>query len=204
MSKKGAETKARILDTAQQLILDRGYAGLSLDQLIGSLGLTKGAFFHHFKSKNDLAKTLIRRYADEGIALFKSNFSRAKKLSNDPLQQLLLLVGLYEELFEGLTEPYPGCLLASYIYELQQFDDEVLQILNEEFLFSRGELTKLIEDIEHTYPPRRAVDRGALADAFMSIIEGAFILSKSLNEPELTARQLRLYRTLIEALFSPA
>jgi TetR/AcrR family transcriptional repressor of nem operon len=204
MSKKGAETKARILDTAQQLILDRGYAGLSLDQLIGSLGLTKGAFFHHFKSKNDLAKTLIRRYADEGIALFKSNFSRAKKLSNDPLQRLLLLVGLYEELFEGLTEPYPGCLLASYIYELQQFDDEVLQILNEEFLFSRGELTKLIEDIEHTYPPRRAVDRGALADAFMSIIEGAFILSKSLNEPELTARQLRLYRTLIEALFSPA
>jgi TetR/AcrR family transcriptional repressor of nem operon len=204
MSKKGAETKARILDTAQQLILDHGYAGLSLDQLIGSLGLTKGAFFHHFKSKNDLAKTLIRRYADEGIALFQSNFSRAKKLSNDPLQQLLLLVGLYEELFEGLTEPYPGCLLASYIYELQQFDDEVLRILNEEFLFSRSALTKLIEDIEHAYPSRRAVDRGALADAFMSIIEGAFILSKSLNEPELTARQLRLYRTLIEALFSPA
>ena len=99
MASKGEDTRNRILDAAQALVLGHGFAGVSVDQLIKSLGLTKGAFFHHFRSKNDLARALIRRYADDGLALFRDNLARARKLSDDPLQQLLILVGLYEELF---------------------------------------------------------------------------------------------------------
>jgi TetR/AcrR family transcriptional repressor of nem operon len=203
MVKTGDNTRTRILDAAQALILARGYAGVSIEQLIGSLGLTKGAFFHHFRNKAALARALIRRFADEGLTLFKANLDRARKLSDDPLQQFLILIGLYEELFEGLTEPYPGCLLASYVYEMQQFDAETRAILSEEFLLSRAELTQLIGRIAEKYPPRRAIDPVALADGFMSVFEGAFVLSKSLNEPDITARQLRQYRTCIEALFAP-
>ena len=203
MAKKGEDTRNRILDAAQTMILDHGFAGVSIDQLIQSLGLTKGAFFHHFKNKNDLAHSLIRRYADEGLVLFRDNLARARKLSDDPLQQLLILIGLYEELFDHLTEPYPGCLLASYVYELQQFDKETRSILNEEFLQSRREVMKLLRSIMKRYPARRPIDHMALADGFMSTFEGAFILSKSLNEADITARQLRLYKTTIEALFLP-
>jgi TetR/AcrR family transcriptional repressor of nem operon len=202
MARKGSDTRQRILDTAQNMILDRGYAGTSLEQIISTLGLTKGAFFHHFNSKNDLARVLIERFADEGVALFHDTQARAIKLSDDPLQQLLIIIGLYTELFEGLEEPYPGCLLAAYIYELQQFDADVLDIVNREFLLSRRELTALIERIITRYPPRAAIEPVELADMFMSTFEGAFVLSKSLNEPEIVAQQLRLYRTLIEALFS--
>jgi TetR/AcrR family transcriptional repressor of nem operon len=203
MGKKGEDTHNRILDAAQAMILDHGFAGVSVDQLIQSLGLTKGAFFHHFRNKNDLARSLIRRFADEGLLLFRDNLARARKLSDDPLQQLLILVGLYEELFENLTEPYPGCLLASYVYELQQFDEETRAIINEEFLQSRREVMKLLRAIIKKYPPRRPIDPMALADGFMSAFEGAFILSKSLNEADITVRQLRLYKTTIEALFLP-
>ena len=201
MSSKGDVTRDRILDAAQSLILDRGYAGVSVDQLISSLNLTKGAFFHHFKSKSELARTLIERYANEGITLFEESLKRAKKLSDDPLQQLLILVGLYEELFEDLTVPYPGCLLASYVYELQQFDDDIKPIINQEFLLSRDELSKLIKRIEEKYPPRAPIDATALSDMFMSTFEGAFVLSKSLTEPEITVQQLRLYKTFISVLF---
>jgi len=203
MARKGEDTRNRILDAAQAMILDHGFAGVSVDQLIKSLGLTKGAFFHHFRNRDDLARTLIRRYADQGLTLFRDNLARAKKLSDDPLQQLLILVGLYEELFADLTEPYPGCLLASYVYELQQFDAETRAIINEEFILSRREVTKLLREIMAIHPPRREVDPVALADGFMAVFEGAFILSKSLNEADITARQLRLYRTTLEALFLP-
>jgi TetR/AcrR family transcriptional repressor of nem operon len=203
MASKGEDTRNRILDAAQALVLGHGFVGVSVDQLIKSLGLTKGAFFHHFRSKNDLARALIRRYADDGLVLFRDNLARARKLSDDPLQQLLILVGLYEELFENLTEPYPGCLLASYVYELRQFDEETRAIINEEFIESRREVTKLIRAIMKMYPPRRPVDPMALADGFMSTFEGAFILSKSLNEADITVKQLRLYRTTLEALFLP-
>jgi TetR/AcrR family transcriptional repressor of nem operon len=204
MAKKGEDTRQRILDAAQGLILEHGYAGVSVDQVINGVGLTKGAFFHHFKNKAELARMLIRRYADAGVELFAENMARAKKLSDDPLQQFLILIGLYEELFDNLTEAYPGCLLASYVYELQQFDDDIKPIINEEFLYSREELTALIGRIEKKYPPREPVDATALADTFMSTFEGAFILSKSLNEPEITVQQLRLYKTFIEVLFRPA
>jgi TetR/AcrR family transcriptional repressor of nem operon len=203
MSTKGARTRDRILDAAQDLILDKGYAGVSIDQLISSLDLTKGAFFHHFKSKADLARTLIDRYSRDGVALLENNLSRAKKLSDDPLQQLLILVGLYEEMFEGLTEPWPGCLLASYVYELQQFDDDMKPVINREFLLSRSGVGELIESIMEKYPPRVPVDPTALADMFMSTFEGAFVLSKSLDEPDITVQQLRLYKAFITALFLP-
>jgi TetR/AcrR family transcriptional repressor of nem operon len=201
MASKGEETRKRILDAAQAMILDHGYAGVSVDQLIRSLGLTKGAFFHHFGSKSDLARTLIKRFSDEGIQLFLDSLARAKKLSDDPLQQLLIVIGLYEELFEGLTEPYPGCLLASYVMELQQFDEETRDIINDEFYLSRRELTRLIEQIIEKYPPNARVDPVSLADGFMSVFEGAFILSRSMNEADITVQQLRHYKTYIELLF---
>ena len=189
------------LDTAQALILGRGFAGVSIDQLIQGLGLTKGAFFHHFRNKNELAQTLIQRYSDQGVELFNDTLARARRLSEDPLQQFLILIGLYEELFEGLTEPYPGCLLASYIYELQQFNQETRGIINIEFELSRRELSKLILQIMEKHPPRRKVDPRSLADGVMAVFEGAFILSKSLNEPEITVQQLRHYKTYVELLF---
>jgi TetR/AcrR family transcriptional repressor of nem operon len=201
MASKGEVTRARILDAAQAMILERGYAGMSVDALISSLGLTKGAFFHHFRSKDDLAQTLIRRYADEGLDMLRDNLARVKKLGDDPVQRIRILVGLYEEMFEQLTEPYPGCLLASYIYELHQFGDDMRMVLNEEFLLSRTELSTLIREAMQLYPPRVDIDPVAVADMFMSTLEGAFILSKSLGEAAITAQQLRLYRNFIEVLF---
>jgi len=202
MSRKGEVTRQRILDAAQAMILSRGYAGTSLDYLINSLGLTKGAFFHHFDSKSDLARHLIRRFSDDGVNLFKDIQARAEKLSDDPLQQVLIIIGLYSELFEGLTEPYPGCLLAAYVYEMQLFDEDLKPIINEEFLLVRKELAALFKRIQKQYPPRAEFDPVALADMFMSTFEGAFVMSKSLNEPDVTVQQLKLYKTFIETLFS--
>jgi TetR/AcrR family transcriptional repressor of nem operon len=202
MATKGEQTRERILDAAQALILDHGYGGVSIDRVIDELDVTKGAFFHHFKNKKQLARALIERYADDGIALFESNMERAQKFSDDPLQQLLIFVGLYEEIFENFTDPYPGCLLASYAYEMQLFDDDIKPIVIKEFELSRRELTALIERISEKYPPRTPIDARALADMFMSTFEGAFVLEKSLSESQITADQLRLYKTFVSTLFA--
>jgi len=74
-------------------------------------------------------------------------------------------------------------------------------IINIEFELSRRELTKLIGKIMEKYPPQREINPQSLADGFMSAFEGAFILSKSLNAPEITVQQLRHYKTYIELVF---
>jgi TetR/AcrR family transcriptional repressor of nem operon len=202
MNNRGIRTRQRILDAAEAMILSRGFAGTSIDGLIQSLGLTKGAFFHHFDSKSDLAQHLVRRFADDGVAMFEGFKARAEKFTDDPLQQLLLIINLYSELFEGLTDPYPGCLLAAYVYELQLFDDDLKPIITAEFRLMRRDLGALIRRIEQRYPARAKVDPVALADMFSSTFEGAFVLSKAFDEPDVTVQQLQLFRTLIETLYS--
>jgi len=202
MSQKGAATRERILDAAQAMVLDRGFSAMSVDRLIDALGVTKGAFFHHFRSKSELAGELITRYAESDKRFFNESLARAEALSHDPLQQVLILVGLYEELFDSMSEPYPGCLLASYVYEIQLFDTDVRDTINGVFLDWRMVLGERLEQAARVHPPRHPVDIPALADEFTVIIEGAFILAKSLRDPKIVGQQLRHYKNYLELLFA--
>lgn len=204
MPRDGAKTRVKILDAAQTLILDRGYAGMTVDNVLGAVGITKGAFFYHFKTKDDLAKALLRRFADEDAKVYEETRERAEKLSSDPLQQMLIFIGLFIEMFEGLTEPYPGCLFASYVYELQQFDADTKAMIKESFRKWRELLREKFDAIAAQYPPKAPVDSAVLADAFTVVLEGAFIAGKALDEPNVIADQLRLFKESVELLFGRA
>ncbi len=58
------DTKQRILDTAERLIADRGYAATSLRHIIGEAGVNLAAVHYHFGSKEELLDELIRRRAE--------------------------------------------------------------------------------------------------------------------------------------------
>lgn len=192
----------KILDSAQELILQLGYSGMSVDKLLEAAGITKGAFFYHFRTKDDLAQALLRRFAEEDTALYEKTQSKAARLSHDPLQQMLLFIGLFEEMFRPLASPYPGCLFASYIYELQQFDEGTRQLIRESFRKWRELLEGRFRAIAETHPPKFAIDAASLADAFTVVLEGAFITAKALDEPGVIAAQLAHYRSYVELLFA--
>lgn len=201
MPKDGRVTREKILDAAQALILERGYAGTTVDSVLAEVGITKGAFFYHFKSKDDLARALLERFARHDEQTYEETRARAEKLSDDPLQQMLIFIGLFEEMFTGLEEPYPGCLFASYVYELQQFDAGTQALIRGSFERWRTLLREKFDAIAERYPPRRPLDSGALADAFTVVLEGAFVTGKALDEPAVVAAQLRQFRNYVELLF---
>jgi len=200
MQRNANPTRDRILDTAQELVLATGFAGMSIDQLVQRTGVTKGAFFHHFRSKADLALALVERFAGQDLDLLGEMLARAERLARDPRQQLLVFVGLYIELFEGLSEPPAGCLLASYCYEHELFDDQVKAVCTRNFLTWRDRLGRKIREAMALYPPRLSVDADSLADGFTAAIEGAFVLSRGTHEPDVVARQLNHYRNYLELL----
>jgi TetR/AcrR family transcriptional repressor of nem operon len=88
MGTKGEQTREHILATAESIILQRGYSGTSIEEIISEVGITKGGFFYHFDGKNDLAKNLILRYLDKDVKFFTDLAERAQSLTEDPLQQL--------------------------------------------------------------------------------------------------------------------
>ena len=76
--------------------------------------------------------------------------------------------------------------------------------MSHSFVAWRKALGEKIAAAAKKYPPRVDVDAASLADAFTVLIEGAYITSKALNEPQVVAQQLRHFRNYLELLFSPA
>jgi TetR/AcrR family transcriptional repressor of nem operon len=201
MPKDGSATRESILDATQALILERGFAGMTLDDVVKQVGITKGAFFYHFKSKNDLGKALMKRFSELDARSYDESCARAEKLSRDPLQQLLIFIGLFEEMFEELTEPYPGCLLASYLYELQQFDSATKKMITEAFTRWRTLLKGKLDAAVKQHRPKARIDTASLADMFTVVLEGAFITAKAVDDPKVIVQQLRHFKNYIELLF---
>ena len=204
MPRDGTATRTAIMDAAETLILERGYAGTPIDDLLDIAGVTKGAFFHHFSSKQELAHALIERYARLDLGHLDQKMQRAEELSTDPLQQLLVFIGLFREEAAALTQPYPGCLMGSYCYEAGLFDQAVLDIIRDTMMTWRQRILEKLREVAERHPPTREVDLESLADQITVVFEGAYILSKVVDDPQVVAAQLTHHRTYLELLFAPA
>ncbi len=189
------------MDVAQQMVLDIGLAGTSVERVIEQAGVTKGTFFYHFKTKPDLAAALIERYADQDQHHFFDAISKAEQLARDPLQQLLIFVGLFIEMAEQLDEPFPGCLYASYCYQSGAISPQVMARVERMMHFWRDHLTTKVKQVAAEYPPRIPVEHHQVADHVLTTFEGAFILAKLMKEPKLASEQLVQCRNYIELLF---
>jgi len=201
MPRDGSVTRTRLLDAAEALVLTRGFAATSIDNILERTGVTKEAFFHHFASKAELALALVRRYAELEQQQLDANLARAERLSRDPRQQLLLLVGLFEEAAAGLAGPTPGCLFASFCYETQLFDESTHGVIRDAMLLWRQRIETKLREVAAVHPPRIPVDFASLADGMTACFEGAYVLSRTLKDPKLVGEQLRHYRNYLELLF---
>src|SRR5262245_66274424 len=102
MPRDGSATRTRILDAAETLVLDQGFAGTSVDEVIATAETTKGGFFHHFASKQELARALVERYVAADLELLDDLMARSEAESDDPLKQFLHFVARQEQLREGV------------------------------------------------------------------------------------------------------
>ncbi len=204
MPRNGNVTKTRIMDVAQQMVLTVGLSGTSVEKVIEQADVTKSTFFYHFKTKHDLASALIERYASDDREHFSEFMAKAQQLSRDPLQQLLIFVGLFIEMTEKLEDPFPGCLYASYCYQSGAISSNMIKTVEQMMRFWRGNLTALIDKISAQYPPRIPVEGSQVADHLLTTFEGAFILAKVMNEPKLASEQLIQCRNYLELLFEQA
>jgi TetR/AcrR family transcriptional repressor of nem operon len=202
MADKGEQTRERILATAEPMILRQGFAGTSLDDILKATKLTKGAFFHHFKGKGDLARALVERYARNDYEMFARFAAEAEAASDDPLQQTMLFLKSFEDFIEGLPQPIAGCIFAAYTYESLQFDPSIHAFIAHSLRRWTALYEKKFEAVLARYKPARPVTARDLADMIVALIEGGFILTRSYNDATLVARQSRQFRQYLELLFT--
>lgn len=89
--KAPAVRRAELIDCAQGLFLTRGYERTTINDVILATGLSKGAFYHHFRSKEDLLEAIAARFARESLSFIEALQADD---SLDALQRLNRLLAL--------------------------------------------------------------------------------------------------------------
>ncbi len=196
-----SSTRERILEVSEGLVLNNGYTATSISDIIEQAHITKGGFFYHFEGKNELAVALMKRYQLNDRIFFNGLIDQAKALVEDPLQQLLLFLKLLADAMANLPDVHQGCLIATFVYEARQVDEQVHH-LNKAVLLEWREIFKsLLDSADAKHPKKIEADNASLADTLSSTIEGGIILSKALGNQALLSDQILHYRSHIKLLY---
>lgn len=199
---KGEATRERILEIAEAAVLAKGFGATSIDEVIAEAGLTKSGFFYHFRDKNALAREMLRRYVETNDRLFDEIFTRGHELSDDPLQAFLISLKLLAEIMADLPNGHPGCLIASICYQERLFDREVRDLTTQSVRSWNAHFRGILDGIAVVYPPRESIDLDDLAEMISCIVDGAIIMSKTLNDPKRLERQILLFRSCVKLVFA--
>ncbi|MFZ0070066.1 MAG: TetR/AcrR family transcriptional regulator, partial [Xanthobacteraceae bacterium] len=107
------ESKARILDAALRVIRTKGYSATTVDDVCATAGLTKGSFFHHFKSKDELALAATAHFAAMADGLFAAAPYRTLP---DPRERVIGYLKFRKSILTG-DLPEFTCLLGTLVQE---------------------------------------------------------------------------------------
>ena len=200
---RGSETRSKIMDVAHAAILAKGFEATSIEEIVAGSEITRSGFFYHFPDKNALARALIERHIEVENQLFDDLFARAAELGEDPLQTMLIGLKLMAELLDDMPNGHPGCIVATAAYQDRLFNRDVREVNKRAVLGWRSRFRAMFEDIVETHEMRDDADIDHLADMVSAIIEGGLILSRAVEEPSVTAQQVRLLQSYVKLLFVP-
>lgn len=191
------DARAKLLDAALAVIRAKGYSATSVDELCHAAGVTKGAFFHHFRSKDELAVAAAAYWSETTGALFAAAPYHDHA---DPLDRVLGYVAFRKALLRGEVAQFT-CLVGTMVQEAY----ETIPALRDACARSiTGHATTLEADIQ------AAIDQSGLTPEWsaaslalhtQAVLQGAFILAKATGDASIAADSIDHLHRYLELLF---
>jgi TetR/AcrR family transcriptional repressor of nem operon len=190
-------TKQRILDSAQNLMMAKGYAGTSVDEVCSKAKVTKGNFFYYFKSKEQLGKELMERFA----AGKQDEFCCASGVGGkDPLKRIYACIDLMAEMAE--RPDFQGCLIGTLSQEGEAIGPKLRSICCRSFEEGTEFFRREFEEAKQKHAPKAAIDAKKLADFFLSTVQGSFVLMKAKGgDRTVVPANLKLMKAFLQSIF---
>ncbi len=193
--KKAAREK--LLEAALTVIRTKGYSATTVDELCAAAGVTKGAFFHHFRTKEDLAVAAADAFSAMADGVFAEAPFRALP---GPLDRLLGYVAFRKAILTGALPEFT-CLVGTMVQETF----ETHPAIREACLASITAHAAMVEDLVADVMAERGDPTGqgarSLALHTQAVIQGAFILAKASRDATVAADSLDHLARYIQLTF---
>ena len=190
------DARSALLDATVQLVRRQGWAATSIDQLCRSVGLTKGAFFHHFASKEALGIAAAAHWDTFTAPLFaNADYHRHA----DPLDRILGYIDFRAAIAAGPLEAFT-CFVGTTVQETFATSEAMRAACGATIAAHAERLVSDLRAAIDKYPPVAPVDAASLALYTQTVVQGGFVLAKAHGDraPLLDAlAHLRLYFTLL-------
>jgi len=195
-----SSAKTKILDAALRVIRAKGYAGTTVEDLCEASNVTKGAFFHHFKSKDDMAVAAAEHWSKVTGELFAGAPYHGHA---DPLERVLGYLDFRKQLLKGDVAEFT-CLVGTMVQETFESSPAIRAACEASI---SGHAANIETDIAQAIRQRgiRAEwTAKGLALHTQAVLQGAFILAKAKDDAKTAAASIDHLRRYIEYLFNPA
>jgi len=192
------ETRQKLVSATKNLVLQHGFTGTGVDQICAEAGVTKGAFFHHFKSKEDIGKAALADWAGFGMGLYAAAKAEPAAYPLDHVHRFIdIMIGFVENTPTPVT-----CVVGMMSQELANANpvlrDACSSYLGDWTDFAR----QLLDEAKAMQVPRVDFDSEDIAWFLNSLWQGSMLVSKTRLDPQITIRNLKRARAHIDSLFS--
>jgi AcrR family transcriptional regulator len=190
LTSRGAATRARIVESASELMFVQGVTPTTLDEVMAASGTGKSQFYQHFSNKTDLVRAVVEFRANRLLERERGYLQRVDTLSGldrwrvAVVQRLTTRHGAY------------GCELGSLVTELADHDQDARIALARHFAGWESLLVDALERMKRKHVLRDEADPRALATGIMASLQGGYLLAQMAQDaaPMRTALEMAFER----------
>jgi TetR/AcrR family transcriptional repressor of nem operon len=167
-------TRDKLLDQGVTMLMERGYHGTGLQELLTGVQVPKGSFYNYFASKEDFGAEVVRHYIEPFIRQLD------ECLSQPDGDALAALKRYFQDLIEELERRQfkGGCLLGNLIGEIGDTNETCLEALREAVHRYRNKLEEGLARAQREGAIRTDLTATAMADLLSDAWQGALLRMK--------------------------
>jgi len=187
-------TKKKIVKTAEQVLWKQGYDGASLNDVVKTAGLSKGAFFHYYPNKQSVTLDVIDLYVNEQILVpLEKHLAGAHNVKTGLFAWLEETYGAYSQWdYKG------GCLLGNFALELADKDEVVREHMKQHFLSWENVLTTHLRGVADE--GKLLMEPRQFARLLIAMYEGITMTIKVHKDQNRAGRDFQALAELIERM----
>lgn len=192
------DARTRLLEAALIVIRRKGFSGASVEDLCAEAGVTKGAYFHHFKTKEDLGVAAADYWATTTSALFAD---APYHDADDPLDRVMAYIDFRRSIMTGELAEWT-CLVGTMTQEAYASYPAIRDACAASIFDHAATLEADIAAAMATRNIKGDWTAQSLAQHTQAVLQGAFILAKASNQREVALESVDHLKRYFQLLFN--